>query len=195
MNHHIHTSRARMLAHPHEQHKNSWGKGYLHVHFWHMLSRAPLQGGINLHAHQQRAGFPWEAGPLILISQRGNQDSDSNPGLWDSRTQAVYEPLREQETKQRGTQSRRGKRLADGQMSDQVLLRQRFSWSHILTLWPLKKLHVKMLNRQIVFTTMGVSWAHELEKLGWWLNLTHSPQFLLSFFTFFLNCSIIFIRR
>lgn len=69
---------------------NCWGEGD---------SRVLGESGTLPPVAWKHASFPQEVGLLILISELGNL-SESNPGLSDSRTQALYEPTGEQGTKQ-----------------------------------------------------------------------------------------------
>lgn len=112
----------------------------------------------NFNSHQQRARVPVRQALSSSIHRGGNQGSDRfKSRTVDSRTRAVYEPLMKQVTKQ----AHKVGEGRDWQRNRWVTKScwDRFSWSHILTLWLFKKLHMKTLKRQIAFTTMGISWA------------------------------------
>lgn len=144
---------------------------------------------LNFNSHQQHARGPVRRCSYPQFTE-GETKAQTESELCDSRTRAVHEPLMEQATKQAHKEEGR-----DWQRDRWVTKSSwdSFPWSHILTLWLFKRLHMKTLNRQIAFTTMGISWAPELEKLGWLLNLTHSPQFPL-FFWHLKKSNVIFIR-
>lgn len=83
------------------------------------------KGGSDLQpTHQQSSSWFSQGRQVPYLPSEGETkaERDSNPGRYDSRTQALYEASREQVTEQISTR-RRGKRQ-DRQMSDQGQLKQ-----------------------------------------------------------------------